>query len=280
MSGKGKGKLSRKYQKETSTPASDEDHYQDGDDSTSNSSGPAATQDLLANQVKSMLTSDTNLLNTLANTIASILINSTDLIMKITDKLKEDVTQHVYEAMSFDINQQSETTTTLTKVTDELSVKIASLEDKLEDYEQYSRRNCLLIHGIPETKKENTNSIAISTITDRLEIPLTDNDIDRSHRLGRKQTANPSDGVPHPRPIIIKFCRYGKREKVFKVKSRLKKTGIVITENLTARRMALLKAANNHESVSSAWTTDGRVQCITTSETFMNIKSIKDLDEL
>jgi BMFP domain-containing protein YqiC len=242
---------------------------------------------MLADQVKNMLTSDTNLINTLANTIASILINSTPLIENITKRLKsslkEDVRQHVYQALSFDIQQQGQTTTTLTEKQHALDKKISTLEDKLDEYEQYSRRNCLLLHGLPEVYKENTNNIAISTIKDHLEITLTDEDIDRSHRLGRRQkddTSDESAQMPHPRPIIIKLCSYNKRERIFKAKSKLKKTGIVITENLTAKRMALLNSTKQHESVSAAWTTDGRVQCITTSDKYMNIKSTRDLAEL
>ena len=66
----------------------------------------------------------------------------------------------------------------------------------LEEQEQCSRRNCLLIHGIPASAGENTDEIALSTIQTRIGISLSVQDVDRSHRLGSKNG-----------PIIIKFTR-------------------------------------------------------------------------
>ena len=49
------------------------------------------------------------------------------------------------------------------KKTSVLEKKVESLESKLgdsvEELEQYSRRNCLLLHDVPELKGENTNVI-------------------------------------------------------------------------------------------------------------------------
>jgi cell division protein FtsB len=280
--------LSLKRNKGNSKPTSDSTNtIQDGDTASSTSTAAHTQQTLLADQLKVMLTSDSSLLNTLAETIASILVNSADLLEQVTQKLKsslkEDITQHVYQSVSMDIEQQTNVTSRLQQEQAALTSKISTLEDKLDDYEQYSRNNCLLIHGLPEKSKENTNKTAINTIQTHLKLSLSDEDIDRSHRLGRKQTADTSDEHdrrPRSRPIILKFCSYAKREMVFKIKSKLKGTGIVITENLTAKRMGLLTATKKHEAVASAWSTDGRIQCITTSDEYVNIKNARDLDDL
>ena len=39
-----------------------------------------------------------------------------------------------------------------------MSVTIESLKDSLDRQEQYSRRNCLLIHGLLESTNENTDN--------------------------------------------------------------------------------------------------------------------------
>ena len=49
---------------------------------------------------------------------------------------------------------------------------------------QYSRRNCLLFHGIKEEKDEDTNSIIINTVKEEIDIEILPNDLDRSHRTG------------------------------------------------------------------------------------------------
>ena len=39
-----------------------------------------------------------------------------------------------------------------------MSVAIESLKDSLDRQEQYSSRNCLLIHGLLESRNENTDN--------------------------------------------------------------------------------------------------------------------------
>ena len=48
---------------------------------------------------------------------------------------------------------------------DSLSTKIEKLEKLQDQQEQYSRRNCLLVHGIAEEKEEVTDEVIISTLS-------------------------------------------------------------------------------------------------------------------
>ena len=104
------------------------------------------------------------------------------------------------------------------------------LEDKLEEREQYSRRNCLLIHGTPASAGENTDEVALSTIQTRIGISLSYQDVDRSHRLKSKNG-----------PIIIKFTRHNTKNLIYSNKRKLKKTGMVVTESLSTRRLFFMK---------------------------------------
>ena len=76
-----------------------------------------------------------------------------------------------------------------------------ALRDELDSQEQYSRRNCLLLHGVPETDADTT-AAALGIIDRNLNIKLPRNTIDRSHRLGR------DTGEGKPRPIILKFVSF------------------------------------------------------------------------
>ena len=76
------------------------------------------------------------------------------------------------------------------------------LKSDVENQEQYIRRNCLLVHGIPEEQGETTDSIVLSAIDEHLEEGLTEIDIERIHRVGK-----PKQNKKTPRPIIIKFVR-------------------------------------------------------------------------
>ena len=45
-----------------------------------------------------------------------------------------------------------------------LNVKVSELTSAVEKEEQYSRRNCLLLHGINENKDEDTDKISLNTL--------------------------------------------------------------------------------------------------------------------
>ena len=45
-----------------------------------------------------------------------------------------------------------------------MSKRVDSLSSQVEKQEQYSRHNCLLLHGIPENKNEKTDDLYLATI--------------------------------------------------------------------------------------------------------------------
>ena len=57
----------------------------------------------------------------------------------------------------------------------------------MDDLEQYSRQNCLVLHGVNESNNENTNEIIIShyNFSEELGVEIKEDDLDRSHRLGK-----------------------------------------------------------------------------------------------
>ena len=69
---------------------------------------------------------------------------------------------------------------------DDIYSYVKELEAKIEDLEQYSRRNCLILGGYEEKKQENTDSTVQDTIREKLKVELTLDDIERTHRLGRR----------------------------------------------------------------------------------------------
>ena len=133
-----------------------------------------------------------------------------------------------------------------------LKGRVEILEKESDDQEQYSRRNCILVHGLEENKDEITDDLVASFIKNKMDIDLSVNDIDRSHRIGK----------PSPRkirPIIIKFVRYNDRRKVFSNKKKLKESGISIKESLTAGSLGELSKARNKHGFKNVWTIDGKI---------------------
>ena len=89
---------------------------------------------------------------------------------------------------------------------DNLSTRIEKLEKLQDQQEQYSRRNCLLVHGIAEEKKEITDEVIINTINETLDLDITLRDLQRTHRIGKPKKAGGKT-----RPIIVKFVRQNDR---------------------------------------------------------------------
>ena len=69
----------------------------------------------------------------------------------------------------------------LQKSVNDMSATIESLKSCLDRQEQYSRRNCLLIHGLPELKNENTDELIIDTIKGKMGEEIIKDEIYRSH---------------------------------------------------------------------------------------------------
>ena len=111
---------------------------------------------------------------------------------------------------------------------------------KVDEIEQYGRRENIRIHGIKESlTKEDDGETIINEMSKDLNIELTLNDIQRAHRLGKKSFSENA----RPRPIIVRFSSFKKRNEFMFSKSKLKNlskyNNVFITEDLTALRLKL-----------------------------------------
>ena len=82
----------------------------------------------------------------------------------------------------------------------DLKVRVTALAENTDDLEQYSRRNTVCIRGIPEALNEDTDSLVKDMAARKLEVQLSNHDLVRSHRIGRK-----SGKKETPRDIIVRF---------------------------------------------------------------------------
>ena len=90
-----------------------------------------------------------------------------------------------------------------------LESQLRHVNEQLDQQEQYSRRNCLIIHGIPEVattaEPENTDKRVIQEAKNHLVPTIPPESLDRTHRIGAKLDKT---GKPKTRPIIVKFVAY------------------------------------------------------------------------
>ena len=148
---------------------------------------------------------------------------------------------------------------------------ISKLQSRINDAEQYSRRNCVRIYGIAEKPNENTDALTLELASD-MELDIRSEDIDRSHRIGppHQPTKVTTDGKPPPpRPIIVKFTSYRARNLMILNRKHLKGTKKGIEEDLTfANRLLLSEAkkevdSGKNKNLIAAWSTDGRIIVLT-----------------
>ena len=79
---------------------------------------------------------------------------------------------------------------------EKLSARVKQLEEQLgvktDELEQYSRRKCLVITGIPESKQEDTRAIVNNFRRDKLGVELMQRDLAQTHRLEKKMSTGRS----------------------------------------------------------------------------------------
>lgn len=120
-----------------------------------------------------------------------------------------------------------------------------------DDLEQYTRLNSLRIFGVPENKGESTDQVVIKLCKEKLGLDITPAEIDCSHRLPGRES--------NVKPIIVKFVRRNTKKLVYSKKELLKGSKIVIKEDLTTRRVQLLKKAADKYGFRNTWSYDGKI---------------------
>ena len=215
-----------------------------------------AIVDVLLNDDAVMLT----LIDAVSEALVCKLLARKNFMSTLADKLLsngalDSVKQSIYEASAMDSSRTYATVTAMEGKLTALDNNNKALSDEMDALEQYSRRNCLLFHGVPDTDPDTTDSV-ISLCKGKLDVNVSREIIDRSHPRGQRNVG-PS-GEYKPRPIIVKFRSYETRRLVFSAKRRLKGTQFVITDNLTKRRNDLLNKVRSLDTVCQLCVDDRR----------------------
>ena len=196
-----------------------------------------------------------------------MLLSENAMITAIIDGVVEGLTTTVHNLQS-QVNE-------LQKENADLKQRVTLLETKADAAEQYSRRNCLRISGVPEDSSENTDVYVID-MARAIDVEVKLDEIERSHRVGPMKTGRPRD-------IIVKFTSYRVRRKVYGERTKAKVrgyAGVFINEDLTKSRKELLMKARRmvkNNLMKSAWSSDGAILVRDLSDTKHRILSESDL---
>ena len=154
---------------------------------------------------------------------------------------------------------------------DALHQKIADLEYRLENQEQYSRRTSLRFHNVPVPIGDDgkiahpvdTDQLILDICNQKLKLNIQLHDIGRSHVIGRVRNGKSQ--------VIVRFISYRTRHLVYTNKKELKNdsNGTFISENLTQFRTGLVKRVarlKTDKQIEAYWTFDGRIFVKPTTE--------------
>jgi len=154
-----------------------------------------------------------------------------------------------------------------------MEAKFCSVAKAHDDLEQYGRRECVEIRGVPvssDPKSEDTNAV-VKSVGDLMGITVTDNDISVSHRMPQsKRYKGKQRGPP---AIIAKFTRRVIKDKFYGARSNLHdkstldlgftdRNSIYISESLTENNRELFNdclKAKKDLKFNFVWTRNGRI---------------------
>ena len=168
----------------------------------------------------------------------------------VTDVSKNDEQKN-------ELNGMKEALLKLQQMIDSTMKRLSAVERRQDDLEQYSRSNCLVIHGcenVPKSKPGKyleIENFVCNTLNEHLQLdsPLQANDLDIAHPLPSKKGT----------PAIVKFIRRTQKNEVYRKKRFLKGTKMIITESLTKRRLQLLEKARLEFKQCPVWSWKGEI---------------------
>ncbi|KAI5637408.1 hypothetical protein NE865_09839 [Phthorimaea operculella] len=153
-----------------------------------------------------------------------------------------------------------------------LKTQIEIIYHSLEDMEMKSRSNILLLHGLLEKDDEDLTQHFTSICNNQLQLAsITADSFTACHRIGRNMSAE------KPRPVLIRFSHSKSRQEIWLAKSKLKGTGLTLSEFLTPARHALFLEARKALGVKGCWTMDGRIVAICPDGKRKRIGTMSDL---
>ena len=193
----------------------------------------------------------------------SELKNSQEFICSQYDVLKEEYDKLVLTNK----NQEAEICKLKSESSDMKKQSIKEM-DKLDEVEQYGRRQNLEIVGVPVQENEDTNALVIE-VAKLLDVEVPPDQISTSHRL----PINPNSKISKTPPIIVRFVNRDIRNKLYANRKLTRSANlnkfsvagtekIYLNENLTQIRKKLFwktKQKAKQMNYRYIWTTNGNI---------------------
>ena len=197
-----------------------------------------------------------------------------DMLNKVIEKKDETIRQkdEIIKAKDELLKQRDITINQLEK-------NVESLASKLDDLEQYGRRSSVRLFNVKQNPGVSCTQAALRVMNEVMKVPVSENDIDRCHVLGRPN----AKGI---RPIIVKFKSYSSKAAVFSAKKTLKNNPakIFVTEDLTQKNHSIVQKLlelRKSGAIDSFWTSDCKISMkVYEFSVPQRVNSLQDVENL
>ena len=148
-----------------------------------------------------------------------------DFLTEIKEQIKNEIAAAINNAIKKPEELES-TVAMLQQHVREYQKQINKLEDDSEELEQYSRRLCLRIEGVPSAEKETSEEVLekVKCLVSESGCDIPDVVIDRAHRIGKGYTHKKSN--LSCKSIIARFTTFRHRTMLYRNRNKLKKAKV------------------------------------------------------
>ena len=153
-------------------------------------------------------------------------------------EIKEQIKNEVAAAIKNEIKKSEELESTVAMLQQhvrEYQKWINKLEDDSEELEQYGRRLCLRIEGVPSAERETSEEVLekVKCLVSESGCDIPDVVIDRAHRIGKGYTDKKSN--LSCKSIIVRFTTFRYRTILYRNRNKLKEAKVKL--DLTKKGM-------------------------------------------
>ena len=151
--------------------------------------------------------------------------------------------------------------------------ELKALKETYNDLDQYLRRDCVEIRGLPVGSEcANTNDVVLK-VAEKIGVDLVPSERSVSHPLPSRTVPTKQEGNTRLNAIIVKFVRRDVKEKFYHARKNLKnltasdfgyqsRNKVYINENLTRKNKELFNSTlkiKKEKGFKYIWTNQGRI---------------------
>lgn len=134
-----------------------------------------------------------------------------------------------------------------------INAQITALNNSIDHIEMRHRRKYLLFAGVPEVSGENVAETISAICQDRLQLAeASSSSFSVCHRLGAATAGR-------TRVILVRCNNPAVKDAIWRKKTALKGSSVVVSEYLTRDRQAVFLEARKHYGMRSVWTLEGTI---------------------